>query len=126
VNGKYESLRGEPVWLEELGLGLGREVGSYLGVEREWLYWYDGTGNRYLSPEERIVEGHREGRLEGHREGKLELIFRVVEQKFGGIPEDLAGKIRRLAPDRLDELAISLLVFSGIAELENWLNRETA
>lgn len=48
--------RGEPVWLDELALGIGREQGSNQGIKREWLYWYDRGGKRYLTPEERIQE----------------------------------------------------------------------
>jgi Uma2 family endonuclease len=51
--GKYQLLEGEPIWLSEIGLGIGKEVGIYQGIEREWLYWYDAEGNRYLTPEER-------------------------------------------------------------------------
>ncbi|EAZ91181.1 Uma2 family endonuclease [Crocosphaera chwakensis] len=51
-NGKYELLAGEPVWLAEINLGIGREIGVYQGVEREWLYWYDKKGKRYLTPQE--------------------------------------------------------------------------
>ncbi len=43
-----------PTWLPEIGLGIGRERGTYQGIEREWLYWYDENGTRYLTPEEQI------------------------------------------------------------------------
>ena len=36
-NGKYELLQGEPIWLSELNLGIGKETGIYQGIEREWL-----------------------------------------------------------------------------------------
>lgn len=42
------------IWLSELGIGLGSERGCYLGIEREWLYWYDEQGQRYATPEERV------------------------------------------------------------------------
>jgi Uma2 family endonuclease len=45
--GQYRLLAGEPVWLSELGLGIGREVGIYQGIKREWLYWYDEQGKRW-------------------------------------------------------------------------------
>ncbi len=56
VNGNYQLLDGNPVWLPEVGLGLGRDRGLYLGREREWLYWYDQTGNRLPTPEEKIQQ----------------------------------------------------------------------
>ena len=56
VDGSYQLLEGNPVWLPEIGLGLGRDRGSYLGREREWLYWFDKEGNRLLTPEERVQQ----------------------------------------------------------------------
>ncbi|MDJ0602060.1 MAG: Uma2 family endonuclease [Crocosphaera sp.] len=52
-NGEYELLAGEPVCLSEIGLGIGKEMGVYQGVEIEWLYWYDQQGKRYLTPQEK-------------------------------------------------------------------------
>jgi Uma2 family endonuclease len=64
-NGEYELLAGEPVWLSEINLGIGREIGVYQGVEREWLYWYDQDGKRYLTPQEKAIEAQeRAKRLE--------------------------------------------------------------
>ena len=54
VNGKYELESGHPVWMPEIGLGIGCERGNYSGVTREWLYWYDAEGKRYLTPEEQV------------------------------------------------------------------------
>ena len=53
-NGQYQLLAGEPVWLSNLGLGIGQEVAIYQGIKREWLYWYDERGKRYLTPEEEL------------------------------------------------------------------------
>ncbi len=55
VEGEYQLLAGEPVWLSEINLGIGRGEGTYQGINREWLYWYDEKGERYLTPEERIL-----------------------------------------------------------------------
>ncbi|WP_071190285.1 Uma2 family endonuclease [Trichormus sp. NMC-1] len=56
VNGKYELQESSPVWLPEIGLGIGCERGNYGGITREWLYWYDESGRRYLTPQEQIHE----------------------------------------------------------------------
>ncbi|MBF2025777.1 MAG: Uma2 family endonuclease [Oscillatoriales cyanobacterium C42_A2020_001] len=56
VDGKYELLPEERAWLPEIGLGIGREVGTYQGWQREWLYWYDEAGNRMLAPDERAEQ----------------------------------------------------------------------
>jgi Uma2 family endonuclease len=56
VNGSYELQPGNLVWMPEIGLGIGCERGNYSGVTREWLYWYDADGKRYLTPEEQVKE----------------------------------------------------------------------
>ena len=52
---KYELQIGEPLWMPEISLGIGRA--SYIdgGIRFEALYWYDGQGNRYLTPEEQLA-----------------------------------------------------------------------
>ncbi len=60
--GDYQLLEGEPVWLSEIGLGIGRETGIYQGIEREWLYWYDEQGQRYLTPEEQIQSAQQKAK----------------------------------------------------------------
>ncbi|MDZ8096368.1 MAG: Uma2 family endonuclease [Nostoc sp. DedQUE05] len=52
VNNTYELHDGNPVWLPEIGLGIGIERGIYLGIPREWMYWYNQQGQRFLTPEE--------------------------------------------------------------------------
>jgi Uma2 family endonuclease len=59
VDGVYQLQVGEPLWLPEVDLGIGRGMGSYCGLEREWLYWYDQQGNRFLTPEE-VAQQERE------------------------------------------------------------------
>jgi Uma2 family endonuclease len=62
-NGEYHLKFGEPVWFDRLGLGIGKEIGFYQGIEREWLYWCDRQGKRYLTPEEMIVRAEIDGKL---------------------------------------------------------------
>ncbi len=71
-NGEYELLPGEPVWLSQINLGIGRETGIYQGVEREWLYWYDRQGKRYLTPEERAIEAQQQAKEAKERAKLLE------------------------------------------------------
>ncbi|MGK7960138.1 MAG: hypothetical protein AB4044_06330, partial [Crocosphaera sp.] len=71
-NQQYELLEGEPVWLSEIGLGIGREIGVYQGVEREWLYWYDQEGKRYFTPEERALDAEKKALQAEEKVRKLE------------------------------------------------------
>lgn len=59
VKGKYELQQGNPIWLPEVGLGIGCERGDYSGVLREWLYWYDEQGKRYPTPSEQIQQAQQ-------------------------------------------------------------------
>jgi Uma2 family endonuclease len=56
VDGAYQLMAESPAWMPEIGLGIGSERGNYGGITREWLYWYDRDGKRYLTPNERILE----------------------------------------------------------------------
>ncbi|NES99840.1 MAG: Uma2 family endonuclease [Sphaerospermopsis sp. SIO1G1] len=71
VNGRYELQPSNPVWLPEIGLGIGCEQGSYGGVVREWLYWYNQAGERYLTPEEQIQAAEKRAQLAEMRSQKL-------------------------------------------------------
>lgn len=56
VEGEYVRQPAEPVWMPEVGLGIGRGIGTYEGWTREWLYWYDQQGERFLTPEESLEQ----------------------------------------------------------------------
>jgi len=72
VDGEYQLQFGNPVWLAEIGLGIGRERGSYQGMTREWLYWYDEQGKRILTPEEQIAHERQIAQQERKRAKLLE------------------------------------------------------
>ncbi|MBP0044577.1 MAG: hypothetical protein J7545_21820, partial [Roseofilum sp. SBFL] len=50
----------EPFWLPGINLGLGRAQGTYQGITREWLYWYNEQGERYLTPEEQLLSARQQ------------------------------------------------------------------
>ncbi|ELR96553.1 Uma2 family endonuclease [Gloeocapsa sp. PCC 73106] len=56
IGGEYQRLTGQPIRLAAIEIGIGVEIGTYQGITREWLYWYDAQGSRYLTPEERIQQ----------------------------------------------------------------------
>jgi Uma2 family endonuclease len=60
IDGKYELLPleilpegGRMVWLDEIGLGIGYEQGMRGDWQRDWLYWYDRSGTKYPTDNER-------------------------------------------------------------------------
>lgn len=54
VEGSYQLQIGEPYWLKEIGLGIGRVRGVFNGIEQEQLAWFDRNGLRYLTDGERV------------------------------------------------------------------------
>jgi hypothetical protein len=56
VDGNYQQQIGEPYWMPEVGLGIGRYRGIAAGIQQELLSWYDRQGDRYLTAEERAEQ----------------------------------------------------------------------
>lgn len=54
IEGEYQLQLGEPCWMPEIGLGIGRCVLPSDRLRREVLSWFDKRGNRYLTPEEQV------------------------------------------------------------------------
>jgi Uma2 family endonuclease len=73
VDGEYQLQIGEPYWMSEINLGIGRAPYRDGEVEIEALYWYDEQRNRYLTAEERVQQAQQQ--LERYR------------QMFGELPE---------------------------------------
>lgn len=78
VNGVYQlqpllgkGELGGVVWMPEVGLAIARSTGSYCGLQREWLYWYDQEGNRFLTPEEVAQQEREIAQQERSRSQKL-------------------------------------------------------
>ena len=70
------------VWLNDIELGLGLWQGVYEGIERQWLRWYDTSGNWVLTPAERE---RKQGERERQRAERLAAQLRAlgVEPDFG-------------------------------------------
>ncbi|MGV0025646.1 Uma2 family endonuclease [Phormidesmis priestleyi] len=56
VNGVYQLQIGEPFWMPEVGLGIGRSHLTSGTIQEEILCWYDQKGDRYLTPEEKAKQ----------------------------------------------------------------------
>lgn len=67
VNNLYQLQDENPVLLPEIGLGIGMERGTYLGIPREWLYWYNQQGERLLTPEEQAKIAQQRAQLLAER-----------------------------------------------------------
>ncbi|UFP93490.1 Uma2 family endonuclease [Gloeobacter morelensis] len=54
IAGNYVLQTGEPVWMPEIGLGIGRARGTCDGWQREWLYWFDAQNNCLMGSDEQL------------------------------------------------------------------------
>jgi Uma2 family endonuclease len=61
-NGAYQLQIGEPYWMPEIELGIGRYQGQVGGLPQEILTWFDQKGDRHLSEAE--YERQQRERLE--------------------------------------------------------------
>lgn len=93
VNGKYQLQSGEPDWMSEVELGIGRCQMIFGNVLQEQLAWFNVKGDRYLSEAEQERQ-----RADTERQQK----------------ERLAARLRALGEDpeaiRIGELKDRLLV----------------
>lgn len=74
----------------------------------------------YVTSFERLsrAEGHAEGREEGQVEGKRDALRRVVETKFGSVPEPWARRIAALdTVDALNALLVKVATASSLEEI---------
>jgi len=106
ARGKYELQNDNPLWMPEIGLGIGTEIGTFHGVTREWLYWYDRLGNRYSSPG---VPKQGEHQIKFDWQGR----HRLAEQQLG--QERLA---RELAEQQLEQERLARELAERQAQIE--------
>ena len=78
VNGNYELQNTSPLWMPEIGLGIGSERANYDDLTREWLYWYDENDKRYPTPYEQIELANQAIEQERQRADNAD---RAIEQE---------------------------------------------
>ena len=106
VGGRYQLQTGEPYWLPEIGLALGRCQVSVSGLDLEVLSWFDRAGKRYpflneAADLERQLRQQAEARAE--RERREKDLERQQREQAEARAERLAAKLRELGGDP-DEL----------------------
>jgi Uma2 family endonuclease len=67
VEGEYALQQGEPYWIAEVGLGIGRYQVMSDHELQEQLAWFDQQGERYLTSEERAEAERQRAELERQR-----------------------------------------------------------
>jgi Uma2 family endonuclease len=86
VNRRYQRQQGNPVWMPEIGLGIGVALGVHEGGSpRNWLYWYDEQGHQLPVPENVIAQERQRAEQERQRaeqeRQRTEIVQQQVEQE---------------------------------------------
>ena len=85
VNGAYQLQIGEPYWMPEIGLGIGRGNNISGTIQREVLYWFDRQGVRYLTGEEQARQT-RQALTQSQQElDRLQQELDRYRQQFGSL-----------------------------------------
>ncbi|MBD2576670.1 Uma2 family endonuclease [Oscillatoria sp. FACHB-1406] len=95
VNGRYNWQTQEPVWMPEIGLGIGRGIRNSGGVKREVLYWFDEQGNRYADTEEELTIAQQRAREE-RQQREQEQQLRELAQRQAQLERERAEVERQL------------------------------
>jgi Uma2 family endonuclease len=96
VNGEYELQTNNPLWMPEIGLGIGCERANHGALMREWVYWYDENNHRYPTPVERAELADQRAELADQR-------AELADQRA-----ELADQRAELADQRAERLAAQL------------------
>jgi Uma2 family endonuclease len=116
VDGNYQLQTSYPLWMPEIGLGIGYERGDYGGVTRDWLYWYDENNQRYPTPSEWVKLEQQQTQIEIAKTRQAQAESKQVRQQFDrakaeseqakaeseqvrSLAEKLAAKLRTLGID---------------------------
>ncbi|NES19899.1 MAG: Uma2 family endonuclease [Symploca sp. SIO3E6] len=67
INGQYQQQIGEPYWIPEVGLGIGRSQQLFGGIEYEILSWYNQQLKAYALPETVIEQMRQQLMVEQQR-----------------------------------------------------------
>jgi Uma2 family endonuclease len=100
VNGVYQLQDGEPLWMPEIGLGIGRFYQTTGSISREILTWYDASGIRYLPPEE-IVNQERQ-HAEQERQARLNAVVNLLNM---GLSAEQVAKALSLSVEEVRSLS---------------------
>jgi Uma2 family endonuclease len=106
VQGSYEKQRGEPFWLNELGLGIGRVKGELGGIVREWLAWFDETGNPYPLPSQLIRQERQRAAQLAQALEQTEQALEQTEQALEQTEQALEQTEQALEQERLEKLRL--------------------
>ncbi len=95
VGDSYQLQIGEPLWMPEIGLGIGRCPEIFSGSQEEVLSWFDERGDRYLRAEEKEIQA----KLEATQANANALQARTEADLAKQRTEKLLAKLQELGID---------------------------
>jgi Uma2 family endonuclease len=99
TNGNYVRIDADPVWMPEVGLGIGCASGTHDQLTRDWLYWYTEEGERLPAPDNVIAR-------ERQRAEQSEQRFRLEQQRADRAEQELAQERRLREQERSQREAL--------------------
>ncbi|MGB3786821.1 MAG: PD-(D/E)XK nuclease family transposase, partial [Phormidesmis sp.] len=85
-----------------------------------------GDSLKYYRDLNNVVDTSRqEGWEEGREDATTRLVIRLLEKRFGALPEITRNEITMLTIEALEELSEALLDFSRLDDLDTWLIDKT-
>jgi Uma2 family endonuclease len=82
VDGVYQLQAGDPYWLPEIGLGMGRVQMVADGEPQEQLAWFNEQGERYLSGDEQAILERQRADLERQRAEQTQQQLEAAQQQL--------------------------------------------
>jgi Uma2 family endonuclease len=102
IEGKYVQMLGNPIWLPELGIGIGKERFDYQGYDREWLFWYNETNQRHTTAQEKVTQAQAQAQQAAAQAQQAEARLQQAEaqaQQAEARSQRLADQLRALGID---------------------------
>jgi predicted transposase YdaD len=75
----------------------------------------------YQEFREEIIAAERLNMAAERLNGERSLVLRLLNRRVGALPETVQAQVEALPLERMETLALDLLDFTGLADLENWL-----
>jgi hypothetical protein len=112
----------EQVFQEELGRIEPTEREGIMQIVTSWMEQGIEQGIE-RGIEQGIERGIEQGIERGIEQGERSLILRLLTRRVGPVPDRLTTNLQLLSLDQLEALGEALLDFTGLADVEAWLER---
>jgi Uma2 family endonuclease len=113
VEGRYQLQIGEPYWMEEIGLGIGRYIETSGSRQRQLLGWFDQNRQRLQPPQELLIRARQQAEQERQRAeqerqraDRAEQVQRsaIVQLLAMGMSREQISQTLSLSPEEVDRV----------------------